>query len=107
MAIAKNILVVDWLAHPIKRVCFQVQTWYGLKLNPFEWSWGLYKVKVSPVTMTREGDPFDILTTITYNCTLLYRRQEIINIILTIFLLDEIRLRKSFSRRGNHYHIVK
>lgn len=64
----KIIPTVDGLTQHIKRVYFQIQTWLGEKLNPLDWGWELYNEELSPITMTKEAGPPEILNTISCGC---------------------------------------
>ncbi|CAH1107680.1 unnamed protein product [Psylliodes chrysocephalus] len=71
--LARIILTSNALTEHIKRVYFQVQAWYGSQgqdetLDPLEWGWELVNGELSPVTMTQEAGPEEILGKISCSC---------------------------------------
>ena len=71
--LARIIPTANALTEHIKRVYFQVQAWYGSQaqvetLNPVEWGWEIVGGELSPVTMTQEAGPEEILSKISCSC---------------------------------------
>lgn len=66
--LGRIIPTADGLIQHIKRVYCQVQAWYGINLNPLDWGWELYNGELSPVTMTKEAGPPEIMNTISCSC---------------------------------------
>lgn len=75
--LSRIIPTANALTEHIKRVYFQVQAWYretdtdlqeGTTLNPLEWGWELENGELSPVAMTQEAGPEEILNIVSCSC---------------------------------------